>query len=193
MFVADGSMSDADLSRRCRRGDPAAWRLLVRRTSPTAYRVAVRMLGAGGDADDACQEVFVRVHRSFHTYDPTRPLRPWVARIAYNVCLRQLGSAARRYTDATDPVALQDAPEPSPSDPERRFAAREAGEIVWGALEGLSAQDRVLVTLRYQDGLSQAEVAEAMDVPVNTVKSRLHRARARLRAALAPRLEEVVP
>ncbi len=157
-----------------------------RRVSPLVYRIAVRVLGTGGDADDAGQEVLVRVYRSFRTFDPTRPLSPWVARVTYNVCLQLLARRRRPGGPGDDAEAVELLPDALGESPET-FAARvEAGDLVGAALERLTPEDRVLVTLTYQDGMSNSEVAEAMDMPVGTVKMRLFRARAKLRKVLAP-------
>lgn len=175
-------LSDAELARRCRAGDPNAWRLLVRRVSPLVWRIAVRILGRGAGAEDAGQEALMRVHRAFDQFDATRPLEPWVARITYNVCLKQL----KKRPQVAQPSPIDD-PDPGPS-PEAQVALAEAGQLVTEALDRLTPEDRVLVTLTYQDGMSNSEVAEAMDMPIGTVKTRLHRARGRLRRWLAPRL-----
>ncbi len=127
------------------------------------------------------------MHRSFDTYDPTRPLAPWISRVTYHVCLRRLESAGRT-AHSTEPDALAEiADEGSPS-PEQSAASQEAAAILARALEGLPAQDRALLDLRYREGLSDAEVSEATGMPVNTVKTRIFRARARLREWLAPLL-----
>ena len=181
---------DSDLARRCRQGDAAAWRRLVRRFTPLVYRVALRMLRNKAAAEDASQEVFLRVHKSFHSFDPTRPLAPWISRIAYNVCLRQIQNTGRRGETITDPVEMPQPEGPAAnSGPEERTATREASSYLLRAVDQLPAQDRALLTLRYREGLSDAEVAEATGMPVGTVKTRIFRARARLRQDLAPVLE----
>lgn len=182
------SLSDAELARRCRRGDPGAWRALVERFTPLVYRLAVRMLRDGAEAEDVSQEVFLKMHRSFGQYDPTRPLAPWVARTAYNACLRRLERAPRRgVTDGDD--ALHAVADEQARSPEEDAATSEAAALVLRALHDLSAQDRALLDLRYREGLSDTEVAEATGMPVNTVKTRIFRARGRLRAWLAPVLQ----
>jgi len=181
------SSSEADLARRCRRGDSDAWRELVRRFTPLVYRLSFRMLRDGAEAEDASQEVFLRMHRSFDTYDATRPLTPWVSRTTYHACLRRLQSAARRAGGTERESSLAVAADGARS-PEQSAAANEAVAMLARAMEDLPAQDRALLDLRYREGLSDAEVSEATGMPVNTVKTRLFRARARLRAWLAPRL-----
>jgi RNA polymerase sigma-70 factor (ECF subfamily) len=183
--MRDGSLSETELARRCRRGDPAAWRALVERFTPLVYRLAARMLRDGAEAEDVSQEVFLRMHRSFDSYDPTRPLAPWVARTTYNACLRRLEAAPRRAIIEGEDRLLA-VPDDRARSPEEHAAAGEATALVLRALGDLPAQDRALLDLRYREGLSDAEVAEATGMPVNTVKTRIFRARGRLREWLAP-------
>ncbi|MGC4118239.1 MAG: RNA polymerase sigma factor [Myxococcales bacterium] len=182
-------LPEADLARRCRKGDAHAWRELVRRFTPLVYRLSLRMLRTGAEAEDASQEVFLRMHRSFSTFDATRPMTPWVARTAYHVCLRRLQSASSRALgdgqdlDGDEPLSVADAQSTSP---ELAAEAAEAHSLLTSALFDLPAQDRALLDLRYREGLSDSEVAEATGMPVNTVKTRIFRARGRLRRFLAP-------
>lgn len=164
---------------------------MVRQLTPLVYRLAFRMLRSAAEAEDASQEVFVRMHRSIDSFDPTRPLAPWVGRITYHVCLRRLQSAGRRAeVGMAEPEQTERLPDPHRgNDPELRVAGREAGALLERALSDLSAQDRALLDLRYREGMSDAEVAEATGMPVGTVKTRIFRARARLREQMAPHLE----
>ncbi len=142
------------------------------------------MLRNPAEAEDVSQEVFLRMHRSFDTYDPTRPLAPWLARTAYRACLRRLEGPARREVTA-DPAGLPELPDEGRS-PEQAAEGGEASALLLRALDELPAQDRAILDLRYREGLSDAEVAEATGMPVNTVKTRIFRARGRLRDWLAP-------
>jgi RNA polymerase sigma-70 factor (ECF subfamily) len=178
--------SEAELARRCRRGDPEAWREVVRRYTPLAYRLAFRMLGGQAEAEDAAQETFLRMHRLFDSFDPTRPMTPWVGRIAYNVCLRRLERSRHAAAGEADPAELLRLEDLGQPGPDRVAGEREAHRILARALAELPAQDRALLDLRYREGLSDAEVAEATGMPVNTVKTRIFRARGRLREWLAP-------
>jgi RNA polymerase sigma-70 factor (ECF subfamily) len=186
------SLSEAELARRCRRGDSIAWTALVERLTPLVYRLAVRMLRDGAEAEDVSQEVFLKMHRSFDTHDPTRPLAPWVARIAYHACLRRLEGAARREL-AGDPEALEAVPDERGRTPEQAVQGGEASALLLRALHDLPAQDRALLDLRYREGLSDAEVSEATGMPVATVRTRMFRSRARLRGWLAPLLRRGSP
>ncbi len=183
--MASPNPSDADLSRACRQGDPRGWQTLVRRFTPLVYRLAFRMLGSGAEAEDACQEAFLRMHRSIDSFDGTRPLAPWISRIAYHVCLRRLERAAGQPRTGLAEEELAALPDGG-RDPERRVAPSEEDALLDRFLGELAAQDRALLLLRYREGLSDSEVAEATGMNIGTVKTRLHRARAWLRERLAP-------
>jgi RNA polymerase sigma-70 factor (ECF subfamily) len=148
------------------------------------------MLKSRAEAEDASQEVFLRMHRSFDTFDATRPLAPWIARTTYHVSLRRLESVARRRSVSSDPEELARVVDEDGPSPEQSSASQEAVRLLSKALQDLTAQDRALLDLRYREGLSDAEVSEATGMPVNTVKTRIFRARARLREWLAPFLSE---
>ena len=186
-MTLDG-LAEAELARRCRRGDAHAWRELVRRFTPLVYRLSVRMLRSGSEAEDASQEVFLRMHRSFDTFDATRPMAPWVARTAYHACLRRLESAAHALGQPAEPEEMAAVEDVEMRSPEQVAASKEAVDLLSRALQDLPAQDRALLDLRYREGLSDAEVSEATGMPVNTVKTRIFRARARLRKWLTPLL-----
>lgn len=182
--------TDAELARQCRRGQDAAWREAVRRFSPMVFRLAIRMLGNEADAHDACQEVFLNMHRSFDTYDATRPMRPWVARVAYNACLHRLRGAMTRATGAVDPSSFAEISDDRAANPESAAATAERADHLGAAFEELASRDRALLILRYREGLSDAEVAEATGMAVGTVKTRIHRAKGRMREILAPVVRE---
>lgn len=186
-----GALSEAELARRCRQGHPGAWRELIERFSPLVYRLGVRMLRDPAEAEDVSQEVFLRMYGSFHSYDPTRPLAPWVARTTYHACLRRLG-AARRGVPA-GPEDLASLADEQQRSPELAAIGGETSALLLRAIHELPAQDRALLDLRYQEGLSDAEVSEATGMPVSTVRTRLFRARARLRGWLAPLLRGNAP
>ncbi len=179
------AQSDAELVESARRGDAAAWRQLIRRHTPMVHRLSARMLGAGADAEDACQEAFMKMHRAIDSYDTARPLGPWLGRITYHVCLKRLG-AAKRGGPVIDPSSLAHVADERAAGPERAAASRQTGQLVTAAMSRLSAQDRALVTLSYRDGLTDAEVSVAVGMNRNTVRTRLHRARQVLRRALTP-------
>lgn len=189
--MVEHELKDADISRGCRQNDSQAWRHLVRTYTPLVYRIALRMLRDKQEAEDASQEVFMRVHRSIMSHDPTRPLAPWLARITYNQCLKRLSRtkqiAEKQRELHNDELSDGDVP----ITPESHMDSKQMSEQVVQALDRLSVQDRALVIMRYREGFSDSEIAESTNMPVGTVKTRLHRARSRLKKFLAPFFKEV--
>ncbi len=182
--------SEIDLIRRCRSGSAEAWREFVKRYSPLVYRVSFRMLRSREEAEDASQEAFLRVYKSFESFDATRPPEPWLSRIAYNVALKRIAKVKADPSSGTDLLEDRYADTTSVS-PERLTGDREAGAALEAAMDALSAQDRTILSLRYKEGLSVADVAEATGIPAGTVKVRVFRARAKLRSLMGDVFEEV--
>ena len=191
--MAQHEPNDADISRGCRRNDPEAWRYLVRQYTPLVYRIAWRILKDEASAEDVAQEVFFTVHRAITQHDPTRPLTPWLSRITYNSSLKRLAKTQKRAQteltmDSTDTFEENNVPTP-----EDQVGQHQEARQVDAALDRLSAQDRGLVVMRYREGFSDSEIAQVVNIPVGTVKTRLFRARAKLKQYLAPYFKEVAP
>jgi RNA polymerase sigma-70 factor (ECF subfamily) len=162
-----------------------AWDALVTQNGGRVYGLALRMLRNREDAEDATQEVWQRALRGLERFRGEASLATWLFRITMNVCSSRLeaGSRTAIRPEAKDDV-VAGMPDPAP-DPERRTAGREVREAVERALGTLEPAFRSTVILRELEGLSYDEIAEVLDTPVNTVKTRLHRARRELQAALA--------
>lgn len=189
--MVENTLNDGEISRGCRQNDPNTWRYLVRAYTPLVYRVAIRMLRNREDAEDASQEVFMRVHRSINSHDPTRPLAPWLTKITYNACLKRI-SRRRQTTEKEVELYEDDIPEEeTENNPEIHMTGKQMEVHVLQALDRLSAQDRALVAMRYSEGFTDSEIAESTNMPVGTVKTRLHRARGKLRKILTPYIREV--
>jgi RNA polymerase sigma-70 factor (ECF subfamily) len=145
--------------------------------------VAYRVCGDAALADDLAQETFVRVWRKLHTYRPGHSFRAWICRIASNLTI----DALRRQKPTVD-IEQVSLPNPG-SAPESLAMQDERALAVRSAIAALPEQVRITLVLREYEGLSYGEIAEALDIPMGTVKSRLGDARRRLREALAPLLE----
>ena len=171
----DGQPSDEKLARQAQRGDLAAFGALVRRHQARVFRAAVRVAGNRGDAEDACQEAFVRAFRALARFDPLRPFGAWVARIAIN---RALTRASRRRPLRPLEEAESKA-DPAPS-PEARAAKEEESDRLRRAVAELSPADRALLALRYDEDAPISEIAATLGIRENAVKVRLLRARERL-------------
>lgn len=165
---------EADLIRRARAGDDAAYERLVREHQEAVFRYAYLFLGDRDDAEDTAQEVFIRAHRALHRFDESRPLRPWLLSITANTA-RNRRRAFGRYMHALRRLIV-----PEPSGSAEAEQALEA-QALWQAVRRLSVVDQEVIYLRYFLELSVNEAAEAMNVEPGTVKSRLSRALSRLR------------
>jgi RNA polymerase sigma factor (sigma-70 family) len=177
-----GPLEETELVRRARGGEVSAYEELVRRYQSIAHRTAYLITGQAAEAEDAAQQAFVKAYRALDRFDPGRPFRPWLLRIVGNEARNLRRSAGRR---AAMELALAREPEIVEPSPEREAVALERREALLKALAGLSEADRQVIALRYFLDLSEAEMAEALDVAPGTVKSRLSRALGRLRASLA--------
>ncbi len=156
---------------RARAGEAAAFRQLADALAGLTFNIAWRMTGHRADAEDMSQEVFLRLHRHFATYDPRLPFLPWFRRLTTNACLNWCRTHRSRR-----PQRLE---EDSPAAP-----AREPSEDLRDAIRSLPEEQRLVLALFYFEGLSVAEIGEAMDAPGGTIKTWLYRAREALKERL---------
>src|SRR5918994_5226575 len=164
---------------------PPSWEELVRDHSARVYRLAYRLTGNRPDAEDLTQDVFVRVFRSLHRFQPGT-FEGWLHRITTNLFL---DGARRRQKIRFDGLAEGSAERlpsawPNPSD---QLADADLDHDVAAALSALSPEFRAAVVLCDIEGLSYEEISEVLDIKIGTVRSRIHRGRAQLRTALAHR------
>jgi len=162
-------VDDATLVRRCLRDDSAAIQALIDRFQGDVLGLCLRLLHHRHDAEDVCQEVFIRIFRSMRRWDPKRPLKPWVMSIAFNRCKTWLGQRARR-------PELVDYLHETAASPAHEEPSELAGEIQI-ALQTLRVEYRTVFVLYHEQGLAYDDIATAVRKPVGTVKTWLHRAR----------------
>ena len=171
--------ADAALIRRLAADLDAAFPTLVEDQQDRIFTIAVRVLGDRSDAEEAAQDAFVRAYRALAGYPAERirelRLRPWLTTIVLNVCRNR--TRIRRV--ATTELAFEPAAEPA-TDP---IASRHARETWAGLLSSLPLAQRTAIVLRHVDGLSYAEMAEALGRPEGTLKAQVHRGLASLQTA----------
>jgi RNA polymerase sigma-70 factor (ECF subfamily) len=164
---------------------PPTWEEVVRDHSAQVYRLAYRLTGNGYDAEDLTQEVFVRVFRSLANYTPGT-FEGWLHRITTNLFLDQARRKQRiRFEGLADETTGRlCGDEPTPA---QAFDARHFDSDVQDALRALAPEFRAAVVLCDIEGMSYEEIADTLGVKLGTVRSRIHRGRAQLRAALGHR------
>ncbi len=173
---------EQDALRRCRAGDRRAFSLIVNRYGDVLYGTAVMMLRDRVEAEDAVQDAFVDAWRGLGTFDGSRPLRPWLLRVLVNQVLRRQRRKVLPIVGGGDETLASLAS--ADADPELAALRSWERESVAVALAALPVDAARVVILRFFSELTVAEVAEALDVPEGTVKSRLHRALRTLRDSL---------
>ena len=161
------------LVKRCLAGEQGAMIALVERFHGQVFGLCFRMLGQRQDAEDAAQETFVRVLKNLHCWDPTRDFEPWLLAIAGNRCRTALAARKRRPTSETLAEQIAD-------DAPDMQAARQLAEEVSLALANVRVDYRQAFVLFHEHELSYGEIAAAMNVPLGTVKTWVHRARREL-------------
>ena len=176
-------MVDPQVIHAARQGDQVAWEALVRQHEQAVFRLAYLLLGDPDDAEDVAQDTFIRAHKFLHRFDVNRPLRPWLMRIASNLA-RNRKRAVGRYLRALERAARRDPPLTAPID-------SDDSQLLWQAIRALKHSDQQVIYMRYFLELPEAEMAQALDVPAGTVKSRLHRALRKLRQIIEAEFPEL--
>jgi RNA polymerase sigma factor (sigma-70 family) len=175
---------EADLVHRARLGEVAAFEALVRDHQEIAYRAAFLVLGDGDEAADAAQEGFVKAYRALDRFREGLPFRPWLLRIVVNEARNRRRAAGRRAALA---LRAEGAEPPATSQPSAEASAirGERRRELLAAVNRLNADDRLVLALRYFLERTDAEAAAILAVPPATFRTRLFRARERLRRLLA--------
>jgi RNA polymerase sigma-70 factor (ECF subfamily) len=180
---------DADLVERWQEGDEAAFEALVRRHERRVFGLVLRMLGDREEAQDVAQEAFLSLHRHGHRFRREARFSTFVYRVAANAALNRRRSLGRKRA-REDALARRqevgiDLPS-RPRDPEDAAVGSEIQDQVQHALTQLPDDLRAAVVLYDIEGQSYADIAEILQIPEGTVKSRIHRARNALRERLRP-------
>jgi RNA polymerase sigma-70 factor (ECF subfamily) len=186
--------NDQQLVQRVQKGDKAAFDLLVRKYQHRVLKLVGRFVNDSAEAEDVAQEAFLKAYRALPAFRGDSAFYTWLYRIAINTAKNALVANRRRPVDFD--LDLQD---PDQHDrqsmlkdsdtPEGVLLTDEIREVVERALEQLPEDLRTAIVLRELEGLSYEEIAEAMDCPVGTVRSRIFRAREAIDKKLKPLLD----
>lgn len=163
------------LIHRAQAGDRQAFAALFEQYKNLVYKTAYLMLDDSGEAEDALQEVFILVHRSLSTFDSRKgAFTTWLYRITTNYCLNHRRKRNHSVLPLDDAMSANDFP----------VAQMAERDSVWQAIKKLSDKQRAVIILRYFSELSYADIANILDIPLGTVKSRLDMALKSLRKIL---------
>lgn len=177
---------DAPLIEATLAGDSAAFGQLVGRYQDRLYNSLVRLLNSAEDARDILQDAFVQAYLKLNTFRGSSAFYTWLYRIAFNLAMSH--ARKQRPTASLDQMKTGCGNEPvdGQAAPHAGLAQRERVEMVHAALAGLNAEYRQILILRELEGCRYDEIAEILELPAGTVRSRLFRARLQLRDSLAP-------
>lgn len=188
---------DAELVRRFREGDRAAYAEIVRRYQDRVFTLCLRWMGDREIAEDVAQDVFLALYKSLPSFRGDSQLSTWVFRVVINHCKNRRLYRKRRHSDqheslegeqGDDLPARQIASDGPTTDAPLRAAQAEA--LLQAGLDALDEEQRQIIVLRDVQDQSYEEIADLLGLPRGTVKSRLHRARAELAAILARKIKK---
>ena len=185
------SAEEKALIERCKRGDLAAFNDLVRKYEKQVYNFAYRLTGNYDDANDVAQDAFLRVFNAIGSFRGDASFSTWLFRITTNVFLDERKRAKAHpqasldeYLELGESSVTRQIEDPSPT-PEVVLEESERAQILSKAISDLPEYQRAMVTLYHSQQKSYEEIAEIMDLPIGTVKSRLNRARLALKEKLS--------
>jgi RNA polymerase sigma-70 factor (ECF subfamily) len=174
------AVNERDLVNRCRQGDDEAFRELVDGYKNLVFALIARTVADRSRAEDLAQEVFLKVHRGLPYFRGEARLSTWIYRIVLNVCAQERGQPAA--------VPIDEEPSEPPSQ-DRQFSDLELRDRLEKAIARLPEAYRVLIDAHYLQGIQYEALAEAMGLPLGTVKTHLYRAKKQLRRILETELK----
>ena len=177
------------LINRAKRGSADAFRALVEAYKDRLFAFVWRMVRDHHEAEDLCQAAFVKAYEALDSYSEKYAFSTWLFTIGYRLCLNTL-RRKKAYCGEVDLARVGDAEEDAPRTLANSEAAHRLREAIWAAVEELKTPQKSSVLLFYREGKSCEEIGRVLNMPTVTVKSHLHRARAKLRAALSAELVE---
>lgn len=188
--------SDSELVKKTLAGNTASFGTLVERYKNRVYNIAYRMLNNPEDAEDIAQEVFISAYKSLHNFDTQKRFEPWICRIANNLCIDFL--RRRKYQSVSlnenggyldEEANVIQIPDKSPG-PHKLAENTELKEIMERTISELPPKYRIALMLRYIEDFTYSEIADALDMSVETIKTHIHRGREMLKKRLRLHLGE---
>ena len=183
MAIATGTLdekAERDLIVRAKKGDGAAFSALTRVYIRRVYRAAYAVVRNHADAEDVAQETFVRAYQSIARFDETRPMFPWLYRIARNLCINRVQRVNNRESELPEYDHFPD----RSAGPETATIAADERTRIRAAVRALPENYRRIIELSHFQECSYREIADILEIPIGTVMSRLYHARRKLKELL---------
>ncbi len=192
--IRNNAELDKELVERVQQGDRAAFDLLVIKYQHKIVQLVNRFVKDPSEAQDVAQEAFIKAYRALANFRGDSAFYTWLYRIAINTAKNYLVSRSRRYSDyevdVQDAEQVENAPQLKGMDtPDNVLMNEQIVEAIKTAIEKLPEEMRTAIMLREFEGMSYEEIAQAMDCPVGTVRSRIFRAREAIDKKLTPLLD----
>ena len=178
------AINERELVERCRRGDEGAFQELIDRYKTLVFALIARTVKDRSRAEDLAQDVFLRIHRGLPYFRGEARLSTWIYRIVANVCAQPRSPAAIAVSLDADPSA-----ERATTVVDRRFGDLELRDRLEKAISRLPPHYRLLIAAHYLDGVQYEDLADALKLPIGTVKTHLYRAKQQLRRWLETELK----
>ncbi|MCO7125301.1 RNA polymerase sigma factor SigW [Sporolactobacillus shoreicorticis] len=178
--------SEKRLIKKIRKGDQQAFAELVERYKNSVFAICLRMVGNAQEAEDLSQEAFIRAYNRIDQYDHDRKFSTWLFRIATNLSIdflrrRKNNVSLDAVVPGTEGLSLNTMLPDEGEQPEDQMVRKETEEMVQEQIKRLPDKYRSAIVLKYIEDLSLKEISEIMEIPVGTVKTRIHRGREMLR------------
>lgn len=185
---------DKELVLRVQQGDKSAYDILVLKYQHKIVQLVNRFVKDPSEAQDVAQEAFLKAYRALENFRGDSAFYTWLYRIAINTAKNYLVSRSRRFSDyeidVKDAEQIENAPQLKGMDtPDNLLMNEQIVEVIQSAIEKLPEEMRTAIMLREFEGMSYEEIAQAMDCPVGTVRSRIFRAREAIDEKLTPLLD----
>ncbi|MCL1632132.1 RNA polymerase sigma factor SigW [Sporolactobacillus sp. CPB3-1] len=179
-------LKEKRLIKKVRKGDQQAFAELVEQYKNSVFGICLRMVGNTQEAEDLSQEAFIRAYKHIDQYDHERKFSTWLFRIATNLSIdflrrRKNNVSLDAVVPGTEGLSLNTILPDEGEKPDDRIVRKETEEMVQMEIKKLPEKYRLAIILKYIEDLSLKEISEIMDIPVGTVKTRIHRGREMLR------------
>jgi len=183
---------DRELIAQARKGDERAYHALLSKYERAVYNICFKMVRNHEEARDLAQEAFMKVFSMLDRYDPSFAFSNWLLKITSNLCIDSMRKRRVATLPMDEPIRSAkgeiERQYPSPHDsPDKVLLEKERMKLLAEAIESLPPHYKIMIVLRHQEDLSYEEIARVLELPLGTVKARIHRAREMLKGLLEGR------